>query len=377
MTHSLKISTTSIFTFVLFMLGATTVSASTVVRAGDAVSIAEEQVIKGDLYSAAGKINISGEIKEDVVAAAGEITINGTVGSNVFLVAGRTEMHGTIGDDLRIISGNTTIAEPVMGDVLVIGGSVNILSTASIAGDVLVFAGDAVIEGSVGGDVFGTVGTLRIDAPVTGDVDVTVTDLTLGDRANIAGSVRYVSDQLVVRSPNAIVAGDMVRNDSALPGSQPNIQSALIPLLVLLFSILVWYLVSRKSLESVVNRSLTKSPRPVLLGLATAILAPVAFVLLFLSMIGTLVSFVVILGYLLFMVLSLIGISAVLGQLLVNVFNRPGKHVTLFSLIVGVISVAVLMLLPVVGQIVLFILIIITFGSIIDLLLLPDREEEK
>jgi cytoskeletal protein CcmA (bactofilin family) len=377
MTYLQKLSTAFAFILALFIVGPTAANASTVVRTGDAVSIAEEQAIEGDFYSVAGKINISGEIKEDMVAAAGEITINGAVDSNAFLVAGRAEIHGTIGDDLRIISGNTTIADPVMGDVLVIGGSVDILSTASVAGDVLIFAGNVVIEGSVGGDILGTVGTLRIDAPVAGDVDVTTTQLTLGDRANIAGSVRYVSEELVVRSPNATITGDMVRNDPVLPGSQQNIQSALIPMLVLLFSILVWYLVSRKSLEAVVGRSLTKSPRPVLLGLATILFTPVAFVLLFLSMIGTLISFVLLLGYLLFIVLGIIGVSAVLGQLLVNVFNRPGKHVTLLSIFVGVISVTVLMLFPFIGQVALLILVIVTLGSIVDLLLRPNKEEQK
>lgn len=379
MNKTLSLRSITVVLFVatlLFLQSVSLVSASTVVRSGEAVSIAEDQVIDGDFYSAAGKVNVSGEIKEDMVAAAGEITLNGTVGSNVFLVAGRTEIHGTVGDDLRIISGNTTIAEPVMGDVLVIGGSVSILSTASVAGDVLIFGGDATIEGSVGGDVLGTVGTLRIDAPIAGDVDVTVTQLTLGDRANVTGSVRYVSEQLIVQSLNATVAGDLVRSDPVLPGSQPDIQSALIPLLVLLFSVLVWYLLSRKSLDAVIGRALTKSPRPVLLGLATAIFAPVAFVLLFVSMIGTLVSFVVLLGYLLLMVLGVIGIAAVLGQLLMNTFNRPATHINLLSIVVGVIAVAVLMLLPVIGQIALFVLMMITLGSMIDLLLRPNKDEE-
>ncbi len=360
-------------TIVLTIALTSVAQASTVVRTGEAVSLTEEQFVEGDLYAIAGKINISGSVSEDLVAAAGQIVVNGSVEDNAFLVALKTDIHGSVGDDLRIISGDATIAEPIMGDVLVIGGSVHILSTASVTGDVLLFVGEATIEGSVGGDVLGTVGTLRIDAPIAGDVDVTVDQLVLGDRANVTGSVRYVSEQLLTQSLSATVAGEMVRSDPVLPGSKPTIKAALVPLLILLFSVLVWYLVSRRSLALVVNRAVTKSFRPFLLGVAVIFFLPIAFTLLFVSMIGTLVSFALILGYLLLLILGAIAMSAVLGQFLLNVFNRPNQQLSLLSVVVGVVGIAFFMLMPIIGQVALLLLLIITFGSIVDLVIKSAR----
>ena len=348
------------------------VEAKTVVRSGETVSIAEEQTIEGDFYTAANIINVSGSVKEDMISAGGQITINGSVGDDVLIFAGRADVHGTVGDDLRILAGEVTIAEPIMGDVFVMGGVVNILSTASVSGDVLIYAGQATIEGSIGGDIIGSVDQLRVDAVVSGDIDVAVTQLTLGDRANIEGSVRYSSNNLVVQSLDATVSGDLVRSDPVLPVKDISAKNALIPILSLLFSVLVWYLISRRSLDLVVKRALVKSPRPILLGLAALIFMPIAFSVLLMSMIGTPIGLIGLFGYLLLGLLSIIGLPAVVGQLLMKVFNQPSAGLSLVTLVAGVVGVTLLMLLPIIGQIALLVFMLITLGAMVDLFIRPS-----
>lgn len=361
----------AVIVFAWGLLDATAAQAETVVRTGDEVSIAGDQTIEGDLYSAAGKVNISGVVNEDVMAAGGQITVNGKVGNDALLIGGNVDTHGPIGDDLRVIAGEVTIADVVTGDVFIIGGAINILSTASITGDVILFGSQATIEGSVGGNILGTVDQLRIDAPVAGKVDITVSQLALGDKANITGSVRYISTQVATQALNAVVGGDLVRNDPVIPVQDVTVRSTLIPVLILLFSTLVWYLVSRKTLNLVVERALVKSPRPMLVGFATFLLAPVVMVALIVSMIGSLVGLVLLFGYLLFIALSLAGVVAVLGQLLMKIFNRPTNTASLLSLVVGVVAIIVLMLLPLVGQAIILCFIVLTFGALVDLLFRP------
>lgn len=372
MTFSFRKPVTGAIVAVLVFLPFFQAEARTVVRTGDSVSIAEGQLIEGDFYTAAGKINVSGEIEEDMIAAGGQITINGSVGDNALFLAGQTSVHGTIGDDLRVIGGEVTIAEPVMGDVFIIANSVEILSTASIVGDVLVYANEVTIAGSVGGDVLGSVGELRVDAPITGDIDVRVGQLTLGDRAAVEGSVKYASNEVLTQALNATVSGDTVRNDPVLPGNEVNLRDALIPVLILLFAVLSWYLLSKRTLHLVVTRALTKSPRPVLYGFGVFLFAPVAILILLVSMIGTLVGFIALFSYALILMLALVAVAAVLGQLLMKLFSQSSASISLLSLSVGVIAVGVLMLLPYIGQFVLFGAFIVTIGAILDVVLRPS-----
>ena len=361
------------FLSLLFMgVTTTTAQANTVVRSGDSISISEEQVIDGDFYSAANTINISGAVESDLILAGGQVMINGTVGNDALILAVSTDVHGTIGEDLRIISGEVTIAEPVMGDLFIIGGTVNILSTASITGDVLVYASDVTIAGSVGGNILGRIETLRIDTDVAGDVDVTVTELTLGDRANIQGSVKYISNELAIQAQEATVVGDLIRNDPVLSRNDIPAGSALVPVLVILFSVLVWFMISRRTLDKVVNRALSKSVRPISFGFLTIFFAPMAAAVLVMSMIGTLVGFVGFSIYILFILLSLIALPAVLGQLFVKMFNQPVSRPSLFSLAVGVVGVVLLMLLPVIGPALVLLLLIVTLGAIVDTVIRPE-----
>jgi hypothetical protein len=355
----------------IWVLVAPQAEAKTVLRSGENVSISEDQIIEGDFYSAANVVSISGEVAEDVVAAGAEITINGPVGDDALLIAGRTDVHGPVGDDLRVISAEVTIADPVAGDVFVLGGKVTILSTATIGGDLIVYAGQVTVEGLVEGNVVGTVGELRLDSVVKGGVDVTVTELILGDKANIGGDVKYVSEALVAQSLNAVVGGEMVRSDPIIPGKDFNYQTILVPVLILLFSVLAWHLVSKKTLGLVVERSLILSPRPIIFGVLGVLFIPLAAGLLLVSMVGSLVGMVVFLTYILLIVLSLIAFSAVLGKLLMKLFNKPKEEISLFTLVIGVVGVVTLVILPGVGQLVILLLVLLTFGAMVDLLIRP------
>ena len=370
----IKTLVTSLVGVLVFGLFAQTAAASSVIRTGEAISISEDQLIEGDFYSAAGKINVSGEVEQDVLAAAGQITINGSVGADATLFGGTVNVYGTIGDDLRVVSGEVTIAEPVMGDVMVIGGIVNILPTASIAGDLIILSGQAIVEGSVGGDILGRSEDLRLDGVVAGNVDVTTLTLTLGEKANIEGSVTYVSRTVATQALNSSVGGDMVRNDPILPANDVTITSALLPVLVLLFSVLAWFLVSRKTLILVTGRALQKSVRPFIIGFATLILAPFAIVILSASMIGLLVGMTLFFAYGLLIVSGVIGSAAVIGQLLMKLFNQPSSKISLVTILVGVVGVSALTLLPVVGPLVLLIFFILTLGSMVDVVLKPNKK---
>jgi cytoskeletal protein CcmA (bactofilin family) len=359
--------------FFTFSILVTSVEADSVVRSGNAISIAEEQIIEGDFYTTAWKVNVSGSVEEDMITAGSNVTINGPIGGDGFIVGGQVDIHGTVGDDLRILGAEVIIAEPVMGDVFVVAGTVHILSTASIAGDIVIFGGEAVIEGSVGGDILGNIDTLRIDAQVAGMVDVTVGQLTLGDRTKVQGSVRYVSNNLAVQSLNANVGAGLVRSDPVLPMVESSASSTLMPIFILLFSTLIWFWLSRSTLHKVADRALDISPRPVILGVVTLIFAPIITGVLIASFIGSLVGLVVLLTYLLLLILSFVAMPAVIGRLLMRILNKTTDIISLTTMAIGVIGVALLLLLPVVGHVLLVGFMVLTLGTIVDILAEPKK----
>lgn len=347
--------------------------ARTVVRSGDTVSITQDQLIEGDLYVAASIVNISGEISEDLLATGAEVTLNGKVGRDVFVIGGNVDVHGSIGDDLRVIGGNVIIAEPILGDVFIVGGTVKILSTASVTGDVTVMGGSLEISGPVSGKVLGWTESVRIDSQVEGDVELTTSSLTLGDNANIGGTVQYISREQLVRSQSAVVDGDIVRNDPAVEVSESSITNLLLPVLIILFSVALWYLLSRRMLQRVVNKALMPNIRAVLIGILVALLTPFAISILMVSMLGFLAGLALLSAYILFAVLALVAAPAVIGQFLMSLLRKEVTPVNLITLIVGSVVMGLCFFVPVIGPVIFFGFFILAFGSLVDLLIRSNR----
>ncbi|HEY0964194.1 MAG TPA: hypothetical protein VGE31_00130 [Candidatus Paceibacterota bacterium] len=358
----------------LFIAPLQAAQAASVVRTGETVSVEKDQKIEGDFYTLASILNLSGEITEDLVAAGGELTLNGTVTEDAYIIGGQVDVHGPIGEDLRVAGGSVVIAEPVTGDVLVIGGTVTVLSTASIGGDLIVYGSEVEVSGSVGGNIVGQAESIRVDAPVTGDVNVTAEHVVIGDRADVKGGVHYVSADVLTRAQDAKIEGDVTRNDPAIDKPSFDNRLVIIPILALLFSVLVWYMIARPFLTRVVNRALTQSVRPTLVGLLTFFASPAIIVILTVSVLGTLVGISAFFAYVLALLLAFVSASVVLGQLVMKyVFRSKNPDITPVTLGAGVLAITLCVIIPVLGQLILLAAFIVTLGALVDVIIRPTN----
>lgn len=345
----------------------TTAGAETILRTGESVSITEGQAVVGDFYSLASILNISGRVEGDVIAAAGRFTSNGEVAEDVLAIGGSIDVHGPVGDDMRVIGGEVVIAEPVVGSVFVLGGRVSILSTASVGGDVLIYGGEVEILGAVAGDVLGGYNTLRIDAPVGGDVTVQVEQLTLGDNAAISGTLSYSSAQLVERAPNAIVTGEIIRQDRPSEYSlQQAVQGYVVLVLIVAFSSLTWFLLSRRTLQVVVDRAFTHTPVASLYGLAALILTPIVVAVLLTSMLGSLVGGFLLAAYVVLAVTAVAAMPVLIGTFALRVAKLPETSISLSTILSGLLILGVVQVVPIAGLLILLAVWIIAFGTLVD-----------
>lgn len=352
------ISLVPVFAIVLV---ASSVHAETVLRITDSVALSDDQVVNGDFYSAAEKVSLSGTIAGDAHIAAGTVTTNGVIEQDLFVVSGTTQVHASVTDDVRIVGGEVTIAEYVGGDVFVLGGVLTVLSSARVDGNIFFYGGEAEINGSVGGSIYGTSDKLRIDGPVGGDVNVDVGNaLVLGDRADIGGGIQYSSRNELVRAQKAVVVGDITKN-TMREAHQTDPRQALIPFLMYAFSVMVVFAVFRNRLGDLMNETSLSFTKNGLVGLAIFVFLPFAIALSFATIIGMLVGITAFfaMGFLYLFALLLVPIF--LGVLLNQSFAKS-RNVTLLWTLLGVLGVAVLASIPVVGGLVLFALFAVMLG---------------
>lgn len=351
-------------TLIFFFIGVVALipvaHAETVLRTSEKVSLLKDQTVEGDFYAAAGTVSLSGEIEGDAHIVAGSVTTNGQIGADVTIFGGTVQVHASVTDDVRVVGGEVTIAKHVGGDVVVLGGVLTILSTAQIGGDVFFYGGEGEFNGEILGSVHGMSDTLRIDGPVRGDVDVRTGMLVLGDHANIDGSVQYQSLSELIRSQNAIVVGDIIRNE--FPKQANGARELLIPFLIYAFSVLLMLAIFRTHLKPVLVDSITHFTRNGLVGLAGVIFVPGLILLSFVTVIGSLVGIVLLFASVALWVVSILLIAFFAGLLMQHVLHKP-YDISLLPTLFGVVVVYGISLVPYIGPIVLFVATMAVFGA--------------
>lgn len=341
--------------------------AQSVLRAGDGITVASEQVVEGDYYVSVGPIGttvMSGTVTHDMYAFGGTVTANGTIGEDLGIIGGVAHMHASVTDDVRIVAGETIVAEHIGGDLFVLSGLLRVLPTAKIDGDIIFYGGEAEINGEVGGSIYGSASTMRIDAPVGGNVDVTTAnDLTLGGRAVIAGDVTYATLSQLQRAQEAVIEGTISEKAYDTDVAQDGVKTALMPTFVLLFATLSLYLLFRKRLEELVietDRSYLKSG---LVGLAVVILGPLLSLLLMVTLLGVIAG---LLGFALTLLVYITGavvMSVIVGSSLSKLVVKK-TTVSLTWILAGAVAIHILLYIPVVGPMILFALFCISVGAV-------------
>jgi cytoskeletal protein CcmA (bactofilin family) len=335
----------------------------TVVRTGESISIESNQVVENDFYAAAETISMSGSVRGDMYVVGGRVTTNGEVENDLTIIAGTAQVHAPVKDDLRVLGGEVVLAEKVSGDVFVVGGYFKMLSTASVDGNVYFYGGQAEISGTVAGSVMGTAESFRVDGEVKGGVDVVASsELVLGDRANVSGNVSYESLNELIRAQNAVVVGEVLKNERSETKSTPETGN-LLPLFIALFTVLTAYLFLREQLQTLTNGVLSNPVPSVLTGLLLVFVAPVVSIVLMVTVIGSLVGimflFLLLCAYIFALVLSVV----IIGKVVLNFLNKGGE-VSLLTVFVGVGVMAALSYLSVVGPFVIFSAFVLSLGGL-------------
>lgn len=191
---------------ILLVLLIPSVSSALEIRGGEELVLDED--FSSDVYVAGGNVTVTGDVDGDLVIAGGQVTIEGDVSGDLLLMGGTVTVVGNVGDDVRAAGGNVTFSGEVGDDLVLAGGSVSTLSTVTVGGEVLLAGGQVTMNGEfnsarVGagrfvllGDVserfIGSIEDFVLGGTLAGPVDLGVSSVTFREGAEITGeSVDY------------------------------------------------------------------------------------------------------------------------------------------------------------------------------------------
>lgn len=272
-----------------------------------------------------------GEVLQGLTATGGKVVVRGTVEGDLRAVAGSVVIarNGTVTGRLRAYGGKVRIAGTVKGNAVASGGTVIVEETGRIGGSLGAGAPTVTIAGTVGDDA--TVGaasiTLEQSAVVRGDL---VYNGGLTDEgATVEGQVRQSSDLNLL---------------PVLPLFGPLFALYWVLATLLLGAIL---LAAFPDFAETVTTEIPADPLRIgAVGLLILVAVPVILTVLALTVLGLPLALVGFVGYLAALWIGDTYARYAIGRLLLSYRDIEHRGA---ALLVGVVLVAILIRLPVVG----------------------------
>ena len=339
------------------------------IESGESVYLAEDRTDLKDLYLFGSTVTTDANVENDLTVAAGTVTINGDVTGSLMAAGGDLFIRSNVDNTLRVAGGNVVISGEVKNDALIAGGNIRITDTASISGDLLIFGGDIQINGPVKGKIYISGGEATINANVGGHLEGEVGTLTLGNKANIKGDLRYKATKKAEMVKGSIVQGKTDfrliedKNTQKKTGliTAGSVYKLAIDIIISLLLITILPVFTKNTLERVYNAPLMSLGT----GFAFLFFWPLLSIFLF---------FFIWLGFAAFLFYGLIIFTSIyLGKvffgwlLLHHWYKREKKEYILNwkAAIVGSAGFYILFIIPIIGWLAVFIISLMLIGALI------------
>lgn len=318
------------------------------------VELGADEVVTHDYFAAGDYVTVSGTVDGDAYLAGGNVMVDGEILGDLLVAGGNVTVRGDVAGDIRVAGGNIELAGPVGGNVTALGGNIRISSDSSIAGSLVLGAGDASVSAPIGKGIIGGAGSLY-----------------LAD--SVAGDVTYWSEQEIMLGPDASVSGTLTRHDTPQsPYDKEQFSRAAsglfgaVTLLTFIGTFLLAALFLKLAPNFMIQAISPMSSRPwasLFTGFAAVVLTPLAVIFLLVTVIGMPIAGLVFIMYLVLLMLGKVFAGLFVGTKLVGYF---GKSVNAYlALLVGLVVYQLLWFVPFLGWLVMAVLYLSGVGSLV------------
>ncbi|MGD0154201.1 MAG: hypothetical protein ABSC17_10700 [Thermacetogeniaceae bacterium] len=321
-------------------------------------TIAVNQKIAGDLYAAGNNIQVQGNLGGDILAAGQMIDIGGSVAGSIRAAGQQIGLRGTVLRNANIAGQNLTIAP-----------------AGRIAGNAYLAGQTIRIDGKVDGSLMAGAATVMISGEIGRDVQVSASKVVVLPGAKIGGNLTYTSQNPAEISPEAQIKGTTTYVPSVPKQANPTagalLLKALLSLIALLLAALVIVLLLPRCVRKV---AATVSAQPWLcLGLGCAgLLVPLFLaIILFVTIIGNMLAWIILAGYLAFLAAALllgkILIGFLIGGLILRAVQKRDPVSAIWSVLLGAALLWLVSYIPFVGWLFTLFTVLFTLGALLYL----------
>ncbi|HUP98670.1 MAG TPA: hypothetical protein VM073_12040 [Usitatibacter sp.] len=326
-------------------------------------SVRQAVPVEGDLIGVGGSVEVAAPVSGDVVVTGGDIRVGAAVAQDVYAAGGNVEIDGTVGRNVRVA-----------------GGNVEVHPAGRIEGNLSAFGGTVVVRGPVKGELRAASGDVVLDAEVGGDVHVAAGTLTLGPNANVGGRVTLRGNGDTIVDPAARISAGVTREPGGRSETRVRVHrepshagwSWTIGMMLLAAAIAAVFPAGTRR----VGEKLRRDPFVTMFfGFAVLVCAPVAVLMLAITIIGIPVAVALALGYVLLLVVGYAALAVVFGDAVlerVRGVDAARRAWRAAAAMIAILAMAVVARVPVLGGFFVFAALLAGVGALV----LALRREE-
>lgn len=351
----------------LFVLLCGVLSPLVAQEAGEVVRI--QGAIADDVYAAGGTVDVLAVVDGDAVLAGGRVTVGERINGDVIAAGGTVSVRADIADDVRLAGGDVFLSGVVGDDAMAAGGNVTLGPDGRVSGRTWLSGGRVDVAGTVGGDLKAVGASILLSGQVRGDVDLTSRAISILDSAIIDGDLVYRSPQEAEIAAGAQIRGTTRYEPIERPVMPIVAAAGGISILVLLSLIVTggaMFLLFPRFIKTAVATIRSEPGKTLGVGLAVFAATPVVISILFATMIGWLPAIVIGACYLILLLAGFLTGAFYVGDVGFGLKRRDSVTHTrrLLSFVVALVVIALLGLVPLLGALLVFALLLLGLGAL-------------
>lgn len=286
-----------------------------------------------------------------------QVTAEETVEGGLLAAGANVEIRGTVEGGLKVFGANVVIPGDIQGDLGAFGA--NVVLSGTYRSKVQTAASNVILSGTFDGDV--NAGGARITvtptAVIKGDLIYATADLNIQKGSRIMGEV--VQRKLVVKEEK-IEKWGIIGILAIIPVWIFFWFVSIVALVIV--GVLINYLFPKKT-DTIVE-TISQSPwKNLWFGLIFLVVVPVAIIIAFITVVGIPVGIIAGILYGIAIYISRIYIGVWIGRRVLGYIKKSMATAFFWPLVVGTIIIALITLIPFVGWLFGFVILLLSLGA--------------
>jgi cytoskeletal protein CcmA (bactofilin family) len=334
-------------------------TALAVAQRDPAVSGASDEAFPENYYAAGDRVDVGVPVEGDVVLAGREVRISKTVWGDVLAAGWRVSFVGETPDDVRMAGWKVDVDGIVNGDLTAAGADVTIGPHAHVNGRAWLTGQTVTVHGTFERQLGIAGAVVRLAGELNQPVTIVAEKLEILPTARVRAPLKYKGPVEADIAPGAIVAGPIAyerisQQEASNARSLVGVSSVLFATHVLVAGLLLLAVAPR--VASAVVGTMRETPgRSLLVGGALLVMIPMLVMVLLISVIGIPLGLSVGAIYFVALFLGVVTTAFYVGEWearLINVGPMNSRRQRALLLLAGVLTLAVLRSVPVLGSLV-------------------------